>query len=203
MPLQNRVLPNGEIVAIPDRGTLTGNRGIIHGPGRKLTRSRWSHHAWICCVLDWQGRKREVMTGRRWTELFFLDEAVAFAAGHRPCGYCRRSDYTTFKSIWQEVYGPIRSVKNIDRALHQSRVDPVTRLKSTFHVPMLELPDGAFFQQEGAAFLIRNGSALAFSPAGYTNSIRCTDEIVEVLTPKPLLEVLKAGYNVQLHPSAV
>jgi len=91
VPLQNRVLPTGEIAAIPARGTLTGNRGIIHRDDKTLGTSRWSHHAWICCTLDWQGRKRPVMTGRNWTELFFLDESVAFAAGHRPCGYCRRS----------------------------------------------------------------------------------------------------------------
>jgi hypothetical protein len=94
--LQNRVQPDGQILAIPARGTMTGNRGILHGPDRTLATKRWSHKAWICCVLDWQGRKRDVMTGRYWTELFFLDEAVAMAAGHRPCGYCRRADYNQF-----------------------------------------------------------------------------------------------------------
>ena len=202
MHLQNRVLPNGEIVAIPERGTLTGNRGIIHGLDRKLTHCRWSHHAWICCVLDWQGRKRKVMSGRKWTELFFLDEAVAFAAGHRPCGYCRRCDYTAFKTIWQEVYGTVSSVKDIDRVLHQNRVDPVSRLKSTFHMPIRDLPNGAFFQKDGATFLIRNGGALTFSPAGYTDRMDCNDEVVKVLRPKPLVEVLRAGYKVQVHPSA-
>jgi len=105
VPLQNRVLPTGEIAAIPARGTLTGNRGIIHRDDKTLGTSRWSHHAWICCTLDWQGRKRPVMTGRNWTELFFLDESVAFAAGHRPCGYCRRAAYNAFVAAWDLAEG--------------------------------------------------------------------------------------------------
>ncbi len=111
MPLQNRVLPTSEIVAIDARGTLTGNRGIIHGPDKQLSNKRWSHHAWICCVLDWQGRKRDVMSGRKWTELFFLDEATAFAGGHRPCGYCRREAYQAFKTAWHDAFGGRRGYK--------------------------------------------------------------------------------------------
>ncbi|WP_253279588.1 hypothetical protein [Loktanella sp. 3ANDIMAR09] len=92
MPLQNRVLPTQEIVADPARGTLTGNRGILHVADGVMGRARWKSKAWICCTLDWQGRRRQLMTGRKWTELFFLDEATALAAGHRPCAYCRRAD---------------------------------------------------------------------------------------------------------------
>ncbi|MDG1861810.1 MAG: hypothetical protein P8J02_01095 [Yoonia sp.] len=114
MTLQNRVLPTGEIVADAGRGTLTGNRGILHREGRVLGTARWTHKAWICCVLDWQDRKREVMTGRNWTELFFLDEAVAFAAGHRPCGYCRRANYTRFAEAWAKAYGAPSKAPQMD-----------------------------------------------------------------------------------------
>lgn len=203
MPLQNRVLPNGEIVALADRGTLTGNRGIIHGPDKHLARKRWSHQAWICCVLDWQGRKRDVMTGRKWTELFFLDEAVAMAAGHRPCGYCRRADYSRFKEIWQRVRGPAISVKDIDKALHQARVLPRTREQRTLELTMSDLPNGAFFRSGGQSFLVRGDRALLFTPAGYTISQYLTEQLVEVLTPMPMVEVLRAGYRPKLHPSAI
>ena len=118
-PLQNRVLPTGEIVAIPARGTMTGNRGILHRPDKTLGRARWTHKAWICCVIDFRGRRRDVMGGRSWTELFFLDEAVAFAAGHRPCAYCRRPAYTAFKAAWDGA----PKATEMDRVLHLERLD--------------------------------------------------------------------------------
>src|SRR5437773_10530987 len=100
MPLQNRVLPTGDIVADPHRGLFTGNRGIIHDPATKtLLNKRWSNPAWLVCVCEFEGRRREVMGGRSWTELFFLDEATAFAAGHRPCFFCRRDDYARFLAL--------------------------------------------------------------------------------------------------------
>src|SRR5512132_1459143 len=106
MPLQNRVTPFGDIVAIPERGLFTGNRGIIHDPAtRTLLNRRWTTKAWIVCTLDWQGRRREPMAGRSWTELFFLDEATALAAGHRPCFYCRRAAAKAFRNAWAEGQG--------------------------------------------------------------------------------------------------
>lgn len=121
MTLQNRVLPTGQIVAHPARGTFTGNRGILHRDDRTLGQRRWTHKAWICCTLDWQGRRRPVMTGRSWTELFFLDEAVALAAGHRPCARCRRADHARFRAAWVAAFGPATAAQ-IDHALHTARI---------------------------------------------------------------------------------
>ena len=106
MPLQNRVTPKGDIIADPHRGLFTGNRGIIHDPATKtLLRKRWSTPAWLTCVLEFRGRQRKVMAQQGWTELFFLDEATAFAAGHRPCFFCRRDDANRFRAAWEEGNG--------------------------------------------------------------------------------------------------
>ncbi len=103
MPLQNRVMPTGEIVADPGRGLMMGNRGCLHGRGRQLGVSRWRSPAWICCVLEWRGRQRDPMPPGRWTALFFLDEATALAAGHRPCAFCRHPDFLGFAGAWREA----------------------------------------------------------------------------------------------------
>ena len=106
MPLQNRVTPSGDIIATPHRGMFTGNRGIIHDPATKtLLSKRWASQAWITCLCEFRGWRRKVMGGRSWTELFFLDEATAFAAGHRPCFYCRRGDALKFRAAWAESNG--------------------------------------------------------------------------------------------------
>src|SRR5262245_9611536 len=103
MPLQNRVMPTGEIVADAGRGLMMGNRGRLHGRDRQLGVCRWRSQAWICCVLDWRGVRRDPMPPGRWTALFFLDEATALAAGHRPCGYCRRPEFLDFAGAWGEA----------------------------------------------------------------------------------------------------
>src|SRR5437588_579579 len=106
MPLQNRVNPFGDIVAMPHRGLFTGNRGIIHDPAtRTLLRRRWATKAWLICLCEYRGRRRAVMAGRGWTELFFLDEAIAFAAGHRPCFFCRRRAAEAFRDAWAKGRG--------------------------------------------------------------------------------------------------
>ena len=111
MPLQNRVTPTGDIIATPHRGMFTGNRGIIHDPATKtLLKKRWSSPAWITCVCEFRGWRRKVMGGRSWTELFFLDEATAFAAGHRPCFFCRRDDANRFRAAWEEGNG-VKSIR--------------------------------------------------------------------------------------------
>src|SRR5438132_5010069 len=125
MPLQNRVTPTGDIISTPHRGMFTGNRGIIHDPATKtLLRRRWASRAWLTCVCEFRGRRREVMGGRSWTELFFLDEATALAAGHRPCFYCRRADAEAFVAAWErgnDVSG-MRAAE-IDAVLHRERLD--------------------------------------------------------------------------------
>ena len=125
MPLQNRVTPTGDIVATPQRGMFTGNRGIIHDPATKtLLNKRWSSPAWLICVCEFRGRRREVMGTRSWTELFFLDEATALAAGHRPCFYCRRDDANRFRAAWEQGNGvaDVR-LRDIDAVLHRERLD--------------------------------------------------------------------------------
>ena len=125
MPLQNRVTPFGDIIATPHRGMFTGNRGIIHDPATKtLSKRRWSSRAWLTCVCEFRGRRREVMGGRSWTELFFLDEATAFAAGHRPCFFCRREDANRFRAAWEKGNGAsdLRA-DDIDAMLHRERLE--------------------------------------------------------------------------------
>ena len=148
MPFQNRVLPTGEIVADVGRGTLTGSRGILHREARVLGTARWTHKAWICCELDWQDRKREVMTGHNWTELFFLDEAVVFWAGHRPCSYCRRADYERFLKAWSKAYRKRTKAPQMAAILHPARVGR-DRAKMTHEADFASLPRGAFFHHEG------------------------------------------------------
>ncbi len=198
MPLQNRVLPTGDIVAIPARGTLTGNRGIIHRDDKTLGTSRWSHHAWICCTLDWQGRKRPVMTGRNWTELFFLDEATAFAAGHRPCGYCRRAAYNAYVAAWTTAAGSRPSAKDMDRALHSARVRR-DRSQVRYEAEICKLPDGTMIVFDGQPHLIWQRKLHRYDPSGYLAAQpRPKDKPVTVLTPKPTVAVLTAGYLPQV-----
>src|SRR5215468_9685844 len=146
-PLQNRVTPGGEIIATPHRGLFVGNRGIIHDPATKtLLRKRWSTPAWLTCVLQFRGRRRKVMDGRSWTELFFLDEATAFAAGHRPCFYCRREDALRFRAAWENGNGaPEILAPDIDAALHRERFASSRTLHPLPMRPQ-ELPDGTMVQ---------------------------------------------------------
>ena len=125
MPLQNRVTPTGEIVADLGRGLLMGNRGCLHGPDRRLGVARWRSKLWICCVLDWKGVRRDPMPPGRWTALFFLDEATALAAGHRPCAYCRRADFVAFAEAWRGAHRLAQRphAAEIDARLHAERVD--------------------------------------------------------------------------------
>src|SRR5215468_1167873 len=145
MPLQNRVTPTGDIVTTPHRGLFTGNRGIIHDPATKtLLKKRWSTPAWLTCVTEFRGRRRKVMGGRSWTELFFLDEATAFAAGHRPCFYCRRDDANRFRAVWEEGNGvkDIRA-REMDSVLHGERLERGKKRLHPLPAPVAQLPDGA------------------------------------------------------------
>ena len=142
MPLQNRVTPTGDIIADPHRGLFTGNRGIIHDPATKtLLRKRWSSPAWITCVCEFRGRRRKVMGGRSWTELFFLDEATAFAAGHRPCFFCRRDDANRFRAAWEQGNG-VANVRapDIDAVLHRERLDRGKKRLHPLPMPLRHCP---------------------------------------------------------------
>lgn len=203
MPLQNRVLPTGEIIIDPARGTLTGNRGIIHREDQTLGTSRWSHHAWICCTLDWKGRKRPLMTGRNWTELFFLDEAVAFAAGHRPCGYCRRQAYGAFVAAWTDADGPRPKAPQMDQALHAARIMRGSRAQRRSQIDIATLPAGAMILYNDQPHLVSQAGLHPFAPSGYAPGVaRPRTGVVTVLTPAPTIAVLRAGYCPLIHPSA-
>jgi len=202
MPLQNRVTPTGEIIATPHRGMFTGNRGIIHDPASKtLLKKRWSSPAWITCVCEFRGWRRQVMGTRSWTELFFLDEATAFAAGHRPCFFCRRDDANRFRAAWEEGNG-VTSVlaRAIDAVLHRERLDRGQKRLHPLPARWPELPDGAMVQARNESYLIVRGRALLWSPAGYVEARETIDDAM-LLTPPSTLRALRAGYRPVLHPS--
>ncbi|CUU17339.1 FIG00444123 hypothetical protein CDS [Bradyrhizobium sp.] len=203
MPLQNRVTPTGDIIATPHRGLFTGNRGIIHDPAtRTLLKKRWSSPAWLTCVCEFRGRRREVMTTHSWTELFFLDEATALAAGHRPCFYCRRDDANRFRAAWEKG-NRVRDVRmhDIDTVLHHERLDHGKKRLHALLVPLDQLPDGAMLQQGEESFLLMQGGVLLWSTAGYVEGARELDD-AQLLTPPSTLRAMSAGYEVTLHPSA-
>jgi hypothetical protein len=203
MPLQNRVTPSGEIIATPHRGLFTGNRGIIHDPATKtlLTR-RWASQAWLTCVCEFRGRRREVMGGRSWTELFFLDEATAFAAGHRPCFFCRRDDAVRFRAAWERGNGVtgVRA-RDIDAVLHRERLSGGKKRLHAVPIPLEELPDGAMVREGTESFLVLQGRALLWSPSGYRNAPNALQDAM-LLTPPSTLRALSTGYRPVLHPTA-
>ena len=204
MPLQNRVTPTGDIVATPHRGMFTGNRGIIHDPAtRTLLKKRWSTPAWITCVCEFRGWRRQVMGGRSWTELFFLDEATAFAAGHRPCFFCRRDDANRFRAAWEKGNGVAKVLaRDIDAVLHRERLDRGRKRLHPLAMPLNELPDGAMVQAGDESYLIAQGRVLQWSLAGYGEAEGAIESAM-LLTPPSTLRVLAAGYRPVLHPSAI
>lgn len=197
-PLQNRVSPWATIEAVAARGTLMGNRGgRLHDAEGRLGRRRWVSKAWICCETAFRGRRRQVM-GPGYTELFFLDEAVALAAGHRPCFECRRAEARDFAARWAQAEGretPPRAAE-MDRVLHARRRAPRDRLAAD------ALPDGAIFARDGAAFLKRGAKALRWDWTGYAPPAPLPRAEVEALTPAAIRAALAAGYAPRLHPSA-
>lgn len=211
MPLQNRVTPFGQIVAVAERGLLMGNRGILHDERQQIVRP-WQVQRWIACRTAFRGRHRQVMQPHTWTELFFLDEATAFAAGHRPCAECRNADYRRFKTAWAKWSGtPASSIsaEQMDAVLHHDRLEgsgtPRARQrKRTYQEDIAALPDGAFIHLDDAAWLLWRGKLLAWSAAGYgaRRPLPVTGSTAEVLTPRALVATLRAGYQVGVHPSA-
>lgn len=199
MPLQNRVTPFGEIVAVPSRGLLTGNRGILHDPATKtLLKRRWTTKAWIVCTLDWKDVRREPMARQSWTELFFLDEATAFAAGHRPCFYCRRERANAFRSAWSAGRGiaPPRA-PDMDAVLHEERVDGRTK---RLHPLPAALPDGTMVSSGGNAYMMLGGRPRRWRFEGYGAPEDVP--IQRMITPPSIVKALAAGYRPALHPSA-
>ncbi len=197
MPLQNRVLATGEIIAHPARGLFMGNRGILHDKDRRLTNALWRHKAWIICALKWKDWHRDVMRPDNYTELFFLDEAVAMAAGHRPCALCRRPAFNEFRAA-ADLNGPAR---DMDDMLHGERAIP-RRFQQRRHQARIEaLPSGAVIL-DGVPKLVLRDALRPVSLEGYGPAEpRPTGQAI-VLTPETSLAALHGGYRPRLHPSA-
>lgn len=200
MPLQNRVTPFGDVVALPGRGLMMGNRGILHDDARRIVRP-FQVKRWIACVLEFRGRHRKVMTPHRYTELFFLDEAAALGAGHRPCAECRRADYNRFRELWAQAIGSPNDADSMDARLHAERLDG--KRKRIYREEVARLPDGAFVVYDGRAHLVKGRGLLEWSDSGYVARVpRPRRGQVDVLTPRSLVAVIAAGYRPATHPSA-
>ncbi|HZQ16674.1 MAG TPA: hypothetical protein VFA82_07865 [Gaiellaceae bacterium] len=194
MPLQNRVTPLGELVAHPGRGLVYGNRGCLHDAQGRIVR-RFQVKRWIACRLEFKGWQRApLMQPGRFTELFFLDEATAFAAGHRPCALCRRDDYRRFLTIAGEA-----GADALDERLHAERLGPRREAE------LGALPDGAFVLRDEEPWLVLGGGLLRWTPDGYAERRPYDTRRATVITPPSLVEVLRSGWSGSvplLHPSA-
>lgn len=200
--LQNRVDPFGNIIKTPARGHWLGNRGVLHDGHQTLLRP-FKLKAWITCVLEFKGRKRQVMAPNRYTELFFLDEATSFAAGHRPCFECRREDANKFKSSWLKGnpaynFNEKTYIREIDEILHKERIDR-KRSKITFEERIDNIPDGTFVLLNNKAFLFVHPSIFLWSPSGYEEGIAVPDvNKLIILTPRSIVNTFRAGYTPQM-----
>jgi hypothetical protein len=206
MALQNRVTPLSELVADPGRGLVYGNRGCLHDADGRIRR-RYAVRRWIACRLRFRGWLRgPLLQPGRFTELFFLDEATAFAAGHRPCALCRHEDYVRFGAIWRDLHPGQAGADAVDAQLHAERVDPDTHAQRHHTAPLDDLPDGAFVLHHGAAWLVQGAELRRWSAGGYTARMpRLSAESGTVITPPSLVHVLRAAWQPVvplLHPSA-
>jgi hypothetical protein len=214
MPLQNRVTPFGEIVATPARGLFMGNRGRLHDDNRTLRRQLSSETRWLVCKTQFRERKRTPMSPNQYTELFFLDEATALAAGHRPCAECRNADYRRFKDLWiggnrtrvkRNASGAeMLSAEEIDDQLQGERLN-ADGTKRRFQAARVELPDGVFvvLDEIPDAFLLWRGALHHWTPDGYDRNLRIpAGQILDVLTPQSIVRTIAGGYVPVVHPSA-
>jgi hypothetical protein len=206
MPLRNRVTPLSELIADPARGLVYGNRGCLHDADGHIRR-RYATRRWIACRLQFKGwLRRPLLQPGKFTELFFLDEATAFAAGHRPCALCRREDYDRLIEIWRDLHPGQRGADAIDEQLHAERFDPATRAQRHHEAEIDDLPDGAFVLHQDGPYLVRGEELLRWSPAGYDARIaRPAKTKAAVITPPSLLAVLRTDWQPLvplLHPTA-
>lgn len=206
-PFANRVTPWGEFRATAARGLFMGNRGVLHDAHGRLGAARWRHKAWLICKTDFKGRKREILAPNRYTELFFLDEATALAAGHRPCFECRRDAARAFLTKARIGLGlapeTLASADQLDRLLHAERVDRRTRLTAPWPAPFKDLPDGAMILDPDSRrpALVAGSHLRLWSFEGYSASIAIEpDRIVETLTPKTSVAAIRSGYAVTIAP---
>jgi hypothetical protein len=211
VPLQNRVAPDGSLHAVPERGTMLGNRGgKFHRDDRILGKRRWANEHWICCELHYKGMHHEAM-GKGYTSLFFLDEVTALAAGHRPCFFCRRAEARAF-------LGDIR-VNEFDKKLHLERtatLKSVIPAQAGIHseamkwapacagVTTSDLPDGVMFESDGAFFAKKGSRLLRWSFGGYVDALPLNPAMrLNVLTPPSIIAILARGFKPRWHPSAL
>jgi hypothetical protein len=206
MPRQNRVTPFSSIIATPARGQWLGNRGCIHDESGQIRRL-YQVRRWIICLLEYKGVRRQLMQPGRWTELFFLDEATALAAGHRPCAYCQRARYDEYRESWARANPKLASgakpgADEMDLHLHRERLGD-KRQRVTYAAPLGTLPDAAFVVHQDEACLVRGSRLFPWQPHGYGAPIELPpDNQVMVLTPRSSVNTLAAGFEVQIDTSA-
>jgi hypothetical protein len=212
LPYQNRVSPRGEIVATPARGTLMGNRGCLHD-NHDYPLRQYQVRRWLICVLDFKGRTRKPMPPSHYTSLFFLDEATALAAGHRPCAECQRARFTDFRRHWAAANpdlagGPAPFVDTIDAALHRERISDHRyqrdKVKLTYTEALDVLPDGVFvvLEANGTPYLVLGDALYPWSFGGYSQPVARPTTTVRILTPRSTVRALAHGYLPDVHPTA-
>lgn len=208
-PKQNRVTPWGEIIAIPARGTVLGNRGCLHDAQQQIRRL-YQGKRWIICRLEFKNRHRAIMTPGQYTELFFLDEATALAAGHRPCAECSRAQFDFFRVLWAQANADLAPSRKpaapfLDNVLHLERITAGNQ-KLTYAAPLAQLPNGCFITlpPDRQPYLVLDEALLAWSPEGYRQKLaRPHERVVQVLTPRSVVRTLAAGYHAAIHPTAL
>jgi hypothetical protein len=202
--LQNRVDPFGQLIRTTARGMFMGNRGVIHNYEKEITHP-FKHKAWITCVLQFKGRHRSVMTPNRWTELFFLDEATAFAAGHRPCFECRKEEAKRFKACWiqgnpEYNFTMKTSIRDIDDVIHRERID-ISSKKVMHQRLSTDIPEGTFVLINNSdPYIFSMGQLHLWTPSGYSSTIAMPtkEELLTVLTPRSVVQAFAAGYSPQI-----
>lgn len=206
-PLQNRVTPQGKLEAVTARGKWLGNRGILHNSQQEII-APWRHKAWVTCKLDFKGRKRTVFSPKSYSELFFLDEATAFSAGHRPCGECQREKYNVFKAAWcaanqSLLHTPNPLIIELDKHLHSDRALTGGK-KVTYSEKLSNLPDGVIVVIEDKITLLYSGHLHTWTHAGYAEQrpTQHSSATVQVLTPKSMVAAFHSGFQIQIHESA-
>jgi hypothetical protein len=201
-PARNRVTPTGDIEAIPLRGAWTGNRGILHS-GHEIVRFHASD-LWITCALRFRGRSHQQWVPHHYTFLYFHDEAVSFAAGHRPCAECRRDRYDAYRAAWAAGLGvDPPSAKEMNRHLHRERIVPGTHRRRYHQMPWMGLPDGAFVLLDQGPHVVVGDHLTEWTHEGYgARQTRPRDDVATVITPPASVAALRAGYAAQIDESA-
>lgn len=207
MPLQNRVDPWGQLNAVSTKLALLGNRGILHNDKKQIV-TQWKSKAWLTCQIEFKGRESPVFEPNSYSQLFFVDEASAFAAGHRPCAECRLERFKEFKAAWIEanrelIQGENPTIADIDKVIHAERVTEEKR-KRTFVAQFGSLPAGTMIEVDGTPLLVWRGKLLPWSFEGYGKSQAPlpSSTSVQVLTPASVVRVFAAGFTPQVHLSA-